>query len=432
VIPGDTVTLASGSRGPLAIRNCNGTAAAPIIIRNDSRGTGPTTVQRSSGSGGGFIFTCDSCVHVAIDGSFKWVGGPSGTTYGMKFTMTGGGAPTAFIKVAGLSRFVTIRNVEIDGTWPRLANDGIGISVNDHSILARDYPGMWREGFLIENNYVHDVEGEGMYIGPNYIDGGLPLRNIEIRNNRVEDTGWDGINTKSMWTGDNSIHHNVIKRVGKNTLTTSNASQYSGISNGEGTVTIYNNWIEKTGERGITQYTNNGPLESEGKGPFDTYIWNNVIVDVGFYWQTYMNASRGISIGACGGCEKPMVYVFNNTIVNSRLEGIYAAQNVGGGYVRNNIVTGAGATPISLPANVSQTNNRVGTASQMAFVDAAASNFHLTSGSPARNAGSQEFPETDFDEVARPQEGAPDQGAFEYHGEDASSPPLAPDNLAVQ
>jgi hypothetical protein len=33
--------------------------------------------------------------------------------------------------------------------------------------------------------------------------------------------------------------------------------------------------------------------------------------------------------------------------------------------------------------------------------------------SPARNQGGATYPPTDFDDVARPQGGAPDQGAFE-------------------
>ena len=91
---------------------------------------------------------------------------------------------------------MTIRGVEVDGKWPSLSKDGIGIDVNDHAIDAASNPGVWREGLLIEYNYVHNTEGEGVYIGPNYPQGDLPLRNIEIRNNVVEDTGWDGINLK--------------------------------------------------------------------------------------------------------------------------------------------------------------------------------------------------------------------------------------------
>jgi hypothetical protein len=244
IAPGTLLTLAAGARGPLTIQNCNGTAADPIVIRNDPEGTGPTVISRASGPEDGFVFNCKDCTGVTIDGSYKWPGAPAGKTYGIKVTMTGGGSPSAFVNVGGLSRFVTIRNVEVDGAWPALATNGIGISVNDHSVKRVDHPDLWREGILIEDSYVHNVETEGMYIGPNYRDGDLPLRDVEIRYNRVDDTGWDGINTKSMWAGDNSIHHNRIRRAGVNAATSMDAAQYSGIMNNAGTVKIYNNWVE--------------------------------------------------------------------------------------------------------------------------------------------------------------------------------------------
>ena len=114
------------------------------------------------------MFNCNNCVGVEIDGSYKWNGAPSGRTYGIKLTTTTGGGPSMFLRIAGLSRFVTIRNVEIDGAWPRLASEGSGISVNDLKVKSSAYPGLWREGILIEDNYIHDVKREGMYVGPNY------------------------------------------------------------------------------------------------------------------------------------------------------------------------------------------------------------------------------------------------------------------------
>ena len=196
--PGEMLTLASGTRGPLTIRNCNGDPTNPIIVRNDPDGTEPTVIRRASGSGGGFILSCNSCIGVEIDGSYKWRGAPAGKTYGIMVTMTGGEGPSAFVSIKGLSRFVTIRNVEVDGAWPALASNGSGIRVNDTSIDSGANPGLWREGFLIEDNFVHNIKVEGMYIGPNYSDGDLRLRNIEIRYNRVEDIAWEAINTKSM------------------------------------------------------------------------------------------------------------------------------------------------------------------------------------------------------------------------------------------
>jgi len=409
--PGETLTLASGIRGRLTIRNCNGTAANPIIIRNDSRGSGPT-VLRGAGSGG-FVFSCNTCIGVEIDGSYKWKGAPTGKTFGIKMSTSGGSGPSAFLRIGGLSRFVTIRNVEIDGAWPALASNGTGIFVNDHSIKRSTYPGLWREGILIEDNYVHNTAREAMYIGPNYKEGALPLRNIEIRYNLVEDIGWEGINAKSMWSGDNSIHHNVVRRVGLNGKYTNKSSQYSGISNTAGTVEIYNNWIEKTGQHGIQVWTQEGPKISEGRGPFDVHIWNNVIVDAGALWRTFMAHSYGISVGAQKGCEKPIPHVYNNTIVDSRETAINLSGDVGGGLVRDNIVAGPGSNPIRVPDFVNLINNRVGAVSQLAFVDPARLNFRLQTNSPARNRGSNIFPKIDFDDVIRPKDGASDQGAFE-------------------
>ncbi len=431
--PGDTVTLAAGVRGPLVVHSCSGTSTNPIVIRNDPRGSEPTTIRRAAGSSGGFVFNCNDCTGVSIDGSAKWQGAPSQKTYGIRVTMTGGGGPSAFLRIGGTSRFVTIRNVEIDGAWPQVATDGIGISVNDHKVKAVDHPGLWREGYLIEDNYVHNTEGEGMYIGPNFREGDLPLRNIEIRNNRVEDIGWEGINTKSMWSGDNSIHHNVVRRAGKNDSNSNKPTQYSGINNSGGTVKIYNNWVEDTGTHGILVWTVDGPSESSNVGPFDVKIWNNVIVDAGGLWRSFMSNSYGINVGAEAGCTKYVPTIYNNTIVNSRESAIRLTSNVGAGVVRDNIVAGSGGTPIAAPSIVRLSNNQVGTVLQMAFVDAQLLNFRLSNSSPARNKGGTDFPQTDYDGVPRPQDGAPDLGAFEGNNtQTASSRPQAPDALAVQ
>lgn len=400
--PGDTLTIPSGARGPLRIRNCKGTQQNPIIVRNDPGGPGPAILRRTSGSGG-FIFNCNSCVGVRIDGSYKWRGAPAGKTYGIQVTIAGGGAPTVYFKIDGLSRFVTIRNVEVDGQWPARARSGIGIDVNEHSTSRSRNPGTWLEGILIEDNYVHNIATSGMYIGPNYNQGDFPLRDIEIRNNRVENTGTNGILTKSMWAGDNRIHHNTVRSSGNET----------GITVLSGTARIYNNWIEKTGQHGIKAYTHGGPRLSEGKGPFEAHIWNNVIVDAGRIGRT-LSASFGITVGAQNGLEKPIPFIYNNTIVNPLRRGINVTSNVGAGYVRDNIVAGSGGNPvIKVPGIVKLINNRVGPISQMGFVDPARKNYRLNIRSPARNQGSNVFPDTDFDNVPRPKEGSADQGAFE-------------------
>jgi hypothetical protein len=416
--PGDTITLPAGNRGPLRIRNCKGTQSSPIVVRNDANGTGPAVIRGESGSSGGFILNCDDCVGISFDGGSKWRGAPSGKAYGIKVTVAGRSSPSGFIRFGGLSRYITIRNVEVDGAWPTLAKYGSGIRINDLQVNRNAHPGLWREDILIEDNYIHDVALEGMYVGPNYSDGDLPLRDVEIRNNRVEDTGFEAINTKSMWAGDNRVHHNVVRRAGKNSANSSKGPQYSGIKNNAGNVKIYNNWVESTGQHGIMVWTQGGPKVSERRGPFEAHIWNNVIVDAGRLWHKSMSSSFGINIGAQNGVEKPIPFIYNNTIVNSRQRGINALQNVGsGGVVRDNIIAGSGGNPvISVIGSLNLLNNRIGSVSEMQFVDPSRMNFRLKTGSPARNEGTNEFPPTDHADVSRPKEGAADQGAFEGSG----------------
>jgi len=417
VRPGDTITLPAGTRGPLRILGCSGTPSNPIVIRNDPNGNAPAEIRSTSGNAAGFVLQCQDCVGVAIDGSAKWNGAPSGRTYGIKLTITGGKSPSAFLKMAGKSRFFTIRNVEIDGGWPGKSNNGSGINVNDQVVKRNANPGLWREGILIEDNYIHDVAKEGMYVGPNYSTGGLPLRDVVIRNNLVEDTGWDGINTKSMWSGDNRVHHNIVRRAGMNQSFKSKPSQYSGIMNMSGTVKIYNNWVEATGQHGIHVWAQGGPKQSERKGPFEAHIWNNVVVDAGVFWKSFMNSSYGINVGAESGVEKPLPFVYNNTITNSRQRGINIGNSAGGGFVRDNIVAGTGGNPvISAPSHVELLNNRVGSIAQLEFVDPTRKNFRLKISSPARNEATNGFPPTDHADVPRPKEGAADQGAFEGSG----------------
>lgn len=416
VRPGDVLTLASGIRGPLTIHHCKGTAASPIIIRNNPDGSAPTELRKSGGSGS-FVLSCNWCVGVEIDGSYKWRGAPTGKTYGIKVTATGGSGPSAFVRIGGLSSFVTIRNLEIDGAWPRITKNGSGIRINDHDVKRSKYPGAWREKILIEDNYIHDIPLSGTYIGPNYGDGDIPLRDVVVRYNRVEDTGLDGIQTKSMWSGNNLVHHNIVRRAGKSTSFTGDDSQYSGIKNIGGTVKIYNNWVESTGQHGIISWTQQGPKISEGKGPFVAQIWNNVIVDAGALWRPFMLKAYGIRVGAQAGCEKPVPSIYNNTIVNASQGAIALAANVGSGFVRDNIIAGAAGNPVIVsPSYVKLINNEIGSVTRMAFVDAARENFRLTVNSPARNQGSNDFPATDFDDVSRPKDGAPDLGAFEGAG----------------
>ena len=284
-------------------------------------GNGPTVISRASGNSGGFILSCDNCIGVVIDGSqqVEWrseredlrhQGDDDGRRSTVRICQDRRDCPAS-------SRFATSRST---GHGPRCAKSGSGIRVNDDSVKRNAHPGLWREGILIEDNYVHDIALEGMYVGPNYQDGDLPLRNIEIRNNLVEDTGWEGINAKSMWAGDNSIHHNTSAGRARTARISGEASSVLG----DQEQLRYGEDLQQL-DRDNRPARNSGvdaegPRTSEGKGPFEAHIWNNVIVDAGGLWRSFMNKSYGINVGAQAGREKPVPRIYNNTIVNSRAE----------------------------------------------------------------------------------------------------------------
>lgn len=421
--PGDTITLAAGARGPLTISSCLGSSTNPITIKNDVAGSGPTVIQQTSGTSAGFVLLCDDCIGVVLDGSGKWTGAPAGTTYGIKVTISGGSSPTAFIKIGAKSRFVTIKNVEVDGKWPSVAKDGIGISVNDNTVFASDNPGLWREGITIANSYVHNTEGEGMYVGPNWPSNGLPLRNITIRDNRVEDTGWDCIQLKSAVSGDNQIHHNVLKRCGR--LADGVSGQHHGISLYEGTGKIYNNWVEESGESGIQHYLDKIPTSY---GNQTAEIYNNVVIKTGL---TGPLAGHGITCASnSGDVARNIARIYSNTVVAAEGVGIRVGSTAVSGLVRDNIVVDTVGTPISVPNSISDTNNLVSTSAKTLFVNASGRDYRLQATSPARNAGSSSYPPVDHDDIRRPQDGAADQGAFEFHSSDVQ--PMPPGNVIVE
>jgi len=371
-------------------------------------------LAKSSGGSGGFVLACTDCVGVVIDGSAKWSGAPAAKSYGIKITMTGNYAPSAFLMVNGLSRFVTIRGVEIDGAWPRSATNGIGIHIKDATKLATDYPGLWREGLLLEENYVHNVEGEGIYVGPNWKQQEILLKNVVIRNNVVEDTGWDGIQLKGAVEGTNLIHHNVVRRTGQRAGT--EAGQRHGISLYEGNGKIFANWVESSGESGIQHYLHFMPSSYPVQ---NSEIFNNVVVDTGLVGPL---KGYGITVGNQDGYARPFTSVYNNTIVRSQSSGVLVSSTAAGGIVRDNVIADAGAAPISSSSAIAKVNNRSGSIADMGFVDPTRKDFRLRESSPAVDSGTNGAPPDDIDGNKRPAGATADQGAYEFIGATEKKP----------
>jgi hypothetical protein len=404
--PGDVIELAHGTHGPLVFQNFAGLAAQPITIRN---GNGVVIVRRTSAATGSFVLSLRNCQHVTLDGS------NAGESYGIQvmYASSGTDAPSAFIQLwdngAGLAagtptEAITIRYVEVDGGWPTNSTDGIGIQLNDGDQFTRAlHPTQVRDGLLIEHCYVHDVEGEGMYIGPNWTDGDIPVTNVEIRYNTVDDTGWDGIQVKSCFEGTNSIHHNTVRRVGSRMDAL--FYQHYGIAIDSGRGDIYANWIEDSGHHGIQVYTASGP--TTGYDPFPAAIYNNVIVRPGSTYYVAGDSTDGIVTGSQTGTIRVVPAIYNNTIIDPQSRAIDVNSNTTSGFVTNNICIDSSG--VSAPGGVTVTNNPT----SATFVDDGADDYHLAAASLASGTVGTDIAATDFDGDARAN-GTADCGAYEW------------------
>lgn len=445
VQPGQVIELAAGVHGPRTFRNIVGTASQPVIIR--SAAGGQAVVRRGDPASGGFVFGIRASRHFVLDGG-NISTTVSGYPYGIKImyasnaTATSQDAPSAFLKTMGdtttpqvfnnCSDF-SIRHVEIDGGWPTHASDGIGITTNDHQFKAINYPGARQENIVIEHTFVHNTQGEGYYIGPNYYGGGVPLRNVDIRHNVVSDTAWDGIQLKSPIEGDNRIHHNYVRNVGRESDPASQGEIF-GISLLDGSGDIYNNFVESSGDTAIQHWIPDLPSSF---GAQRARIYNNVVIDPGVIGLTARNgiSSGGSATNRVGeATASTFPIIVNNTIVRANGWAISISASAAGGSIKDNIIVDAVAGAIKAPATVTINNNLIGKVSDVGFVDPPANNYRLASHSVARNTGinEAESPQFDFDDLPRPQDIAPDRGAFEFRSESDRNSPAPPQEMTVR
>lgn len=418
---GDTLTMDAGKRGPITFRDCVGSAGKPVTIRNDTSASGPTIIEKTSTTSGGFVFRCNNCKHVAIDGTGKWAGAPAGRCgvegtkerrqhCGIVVRQVSDVSPSVYVMHDGTSTKFSVRGIEIDGRTGKAGNGGIGFHVRDQDRLRSDHPDEWREDILYENNYVHDIGGSGHYIGPNWVTGEVPLRNIEIRNSLVENVGRRGISIKSAIEGTNVVHHNRVYNTGLEAV-------QSGFGHGimifESGGTVSHNYVEAAGETGIECFSQHVP---SSYGPFPCEVFNNVVVEPG---ATGPLSGNGINAGRKDSAYAEFIpSFFNNTVIRPESKGISVnSQITTRGEIRNNIVADADGSTITAPDKIAMSDNRIGSAAAMRFVNRSALDFRLAETSPARDAGTSVlFPSDDFNGVPRPVAGTPDQGAFEYAG----------------
>ncbi|HEX2619877.1 MAG TPA: right-handed parallel beta-helix repeat-containing protein, partial [Phototrophicaceae bacterium] len=399
--PGDVVCLEPGVRDqPQYWQNFKGTEEEPIIIKNCG---GQVVINvplngNNERQGNGILVTKSS--HIQITGS-----GDQGFEYGIDIA----GAVMG-IAVTGLSK----KDIEVD----HLSVHDVGFAGIIVKTDPNCDPATWRANFVmkdvrIHDNYVyHTEDGEGFYLGFTFVGGydincdgqtitvyGHLIKNMEVYNNRTEDTGSEGIQVGSSPFA--RIHDNIVIDPGQRPFAD---YQNNGMQVNYQDAIIYNNWIQNAPANGLILF---------GTG---YQVFNNIIISSGES-ATYVDDRTDPRQPGHG------IVFANNTIITPGGDGFRMAYTdiSGTAVVKNNIIAAPGDSYFAKVYNTSvvdESNNiYVPTVEEVGFVDPVAFDYHLTDVSTAINAGIDvKHPNVnfDYDWNDRPQGLNPDAGVFEW------------------
>jgi len=168
----------------------------------------------------------------------------TGQAHDYKLYSTGGGLDTTTTRSidAGVVALSIVKRIEINGV--KIGGAGSSIGIYAKADVSYANPLTWSTNYQMTgnkyiNNFIHDIEGEGMYIGDTDALGetvvstwsGLdttiipvPVDSTTISYNTVVRCGWDGIQLAGARSG-NIISYNYVKDVGLLNV----ASQKAGI-----------------------------------------------------------------------------------------------------------------------------------------------------------------------------------------------------------
>jgi hypothetical protein len=415
VYPGDTLELEPGTRGFMLLRNLHGQDDAPIVICSRSG-----QVRLSTAHYYGMSFR--NCTHIKLTGS-----GLPDTLYGIQLVNVDYGAG---ISVDELSSDFEIEYIEIGNTL----HSGI-VAKTDPACDRQAARGQFvLRNLLIHNNYLHDIGEEGIYVGSTFYLGTtiecngvtvkvLPhtLENVKVYQNRVERTGWDGIQVSSV-VRNCAIFENQIRLDSRSQT----YNQMSGIMIGSGCVAdCYNNLIIDGLGSGIECYGSGGQR-----------IFNNIIINAGaeYFRDDPTKRKYGIYVADRATLPDSSFHLLHNTIINPKTDGIRFASTISrGNKIINNIIIHPGAYDyyalslapdrpedayimLSEPLVDAQMASNYCTldAGDLLFMDADKEDFRLTRTSPAVDAGQTSDIVFDYRNKPRPMQNLPDLGALEY------------------
>ncbi|RIV27247.1 T9SS C-terminal target domain-containing protein [Fibrisoma montanum] len=395
--PGATVCIQAGRYDFLRLNNFVGTPANPIKFVNCG---GLVEVNFPTGSATG----------IAIQGSryFQITGtGVAGLEYGIHISRTGSGI--SGLNITGMSSDCEVDHVEVSNA----GFAGIMIKTDPTCDVSTQRANFAMYNVKVHHNYVHDVKGEGLYIGNSFWNEGqsrtcdgasvklLPhnIYGLEISYNRTVNTGCEGI--QYACAPESQVHHNSVFNSGIDPF---DPYQDNGVQIGGGVSgNFYNNTIQKAKGIGLIIVGHLGPNR----------IYNNVITEA---------VSNGIFVDERAGTRANVeVALINNTIFSTGEEGVKLYNETQTTTLLNNaVVQVAGNRYLSTLNNkvrfTALNNYTAASAGEARFVDAPGGNLRPGSGSPLLNTGqntSRYGVVADLDDRGRPQGGVYDIGAYE-------------------
>jgi len=396
VRPGDTIYLTASTRQFILLRSLHGTAAKPILVQN----LGGQVIFTNSNYGIKF----DTCSWI------RFIGTAISGSYGFVVSNINAG-----VAIQGLSTCIEVAGIEIfAATWT-----GIVAKTDPDCSFKSTRDKFTMRNISIHDNYLHEIADEGMYIGHSYYSGYTVhcngkdtlvyphlIRGLRVYSNRVENTGWDGIQVSSAdsacYVNNNSVYHDSQSET---------TSQMSGFLLGGGSsCNCYSNLIKDGKGDGIDELGQGG-----------NYIYNNLIVNAGRSF-TGAGQKHGIYVGTQAPAAGKGYHLVFNTIISPKTNGIdFRSTLAVNSEASDNIITDAGGSYIK-PAtgtSLAQLDNLlVSSAAEVKFINPVNGNFDLQPSSPAVNKGSAVGGlslGSDYLGRSRPWAWKYDIGAFECH-----------------
>lgn len=329
VKPGDTICIMAGIRKVLRIENFHGDSLNYIVFINLN---GDVVVENNDDNNLNYGISIQNCSYFRFTGT----GNPK-SKFGIKILKTQ-------LSASGLSIDKLSTNFEIDHF--EIAHTGFAgiFSISQPTCDETSNRGNFvQRNVSFHDNYIHNTGGEGMYIGSSFYTGyqskdcnGVSkvlyphdINGIRVYNNRVDSSGWDGIQVGCA-TFDCEIHDNIVTNYG---VKNENV-QKAGIQIGSGTTgRCYNNAILNGTGTGINVF-----------GIGNNLIYNNIIANAGRMTDTIKTA-YGIFCDDRYTIPDASFDFINNTIINPLTDGIriYSKKSKNNKFY-NNLILKPGST----------------------------------------------------------------------------------------